>query len=326
MLYPSYEDVKKLSAEFHTIPVSYTFSADHCSPLSMYMALAEGQDNAVLLEGDFIDEEKRCIAAAACPDLILRIRDNKVTYGIGNEWIGTAPQEAWKFIREFLAANNSPQLHAFFTGGFVGLFPDKDGNNGDLLLYNELAVYDTQQEKITVIVHLHAGTDLHAQYQAAEIRTAELAAKIDRYHCRPQYWDDKPPITAALSFTLTDFMASYYKCKRVEVENAPDSFEVYRRLRHEAVSGSCAYLKMGDYQLLGVFTDKTVSPEGAVGFLSFSGGQDTRLITCAAVYERDRAVISAGAMQSDRVPLPALPAASADNAQMMLRAMENARR
>ena len=51
MLFPTLEEVQQLAAQYSTIPVFYRFPADHLTPISLFAALSEGEENAVLLEG-----------------------------------------------------------------------------------------------------------------------------------------------------------------------------------------------------------------------------------------------------------------------------------
>ena len=50
MLKPSLEEVQALAKEYNTIPVFYTFCADHQTPMNIYRCMAEKGDNSFILE------------------------------------------------------------------------------------------------------------------------------------------------------------------------------------------------------------------------------------------------------------------------------------
>ena len=50
MLYPSLETVRELAAQYNTIPVFFTFPADHRTPISIFTALSQDEETAFLLE------------------------------------------------------------------------------------------------------------------------------------------------------------------------------------------------------------------------------------------------------------------------------------
>ncbi len=309
MLFPSFEEVQALSAQFTLIPVSFTFAADHCSPLGMYQALAEGEPYALLLEGDFAANGRYAIAAAA-PALTVRMENAAVSLKNGEEWAALPDAAPADFLHTLRNACTSPACQPFFSGGLTGCCPDAQGSNGLLCQFQELAVYDRMNETITIVLPIHSTADLGAQYQAAEIRAAELGARIDRHRAQPQYWDDKPPVHAAFPITEHDFAQH-----TVTIDNAPDSFEVYRRLRRMTNGGGLLYQKQDTGALLGWFpiadADKSLR---TAGFMDFCGREDLRPLVCAAVYERDRAALTVGGRSADEANAHAVCLLDAMNA------------
>ncbi len=312
MLFPSIEEVQKLSAQYSIVPVSFTFAADHCSPLAMYMALADGQRHAFLLEGDFAGDGRFTVAGAE-PALAMRFSENRVNLQNDDTWSEIPGITATDFLRDYLAANTAPALHPFFTGGLVGRFPDAQWDHGLLFHYRELAVYDHAEETISIVLHLQSNTDLGAQYQAAEIRAAELASRIDHFHSRPQFWDDKPPVLAEFPVTETNFAQV-----TAEIDNAPDSFEVFRRLRRMEPASGLLYMKYDQGAFLGCFpVQATAAPVLTAGTAACCGTRDIRPVACAAAYERDRAVLTIGGSTVEE---------AAAHSALLLRALNAARR
>ena len=50
MLFPTLDEVRSLAAQYRTVPVSFTFPADHRTPISIFTALSQGEETAFLLE------------------------------------------------------------------------------------------------------------------------------------------------------------------------------------------------------------------------------------------------------------------------------------
>ena len=158
MLFPSFEEVQALSAQFTLIPVSFTFAADHCSPLGMYQALAEGEPYALLLEGDFAANGRYAIAAAA-PALTVRMENAAVSLKNGEEWAALPDAAPADFLHTLRNACTSPACQPFFSGGLTGCCPDAQGSNGLLCQFQELAVYDRMNETITIVLPIHSTAD-----------------------------------------------------------------------------------------------------------------------------------------------------------------------
>ena len=91
-------------------------------------------------------------------------------------------------------------------------------------------------------------------------------AGIDGFHCRGQYRDDEPMVQIDSNVTKEAYMDMVKRAKeyitagdifqvvlsqRYEIDNPPDSFEVYRRLRATNPSPYLYYFKTQDYEISG---------------------------------------------------------------------------
>lgn len=286
MLYPSLETVRELSAQYNTIPVFFTFPADHRTPISIFTALSQNEDNAFLLESvnngsqwdrySFIgfhpEREFKAFGASM-----------QVTDASGSET--QTIDHPFPFLQAQLDAQTSPKFEElpYFTGGLIGYFaydavryterrlknvPEDDTKMPDVHLfdYRELVAYDHLNSNAIVIVNLRTDRDIEEQYKYAELRAAEIAAKIDNCHCRGQYRDDEPAVRITSNMSKERFMGMVRSAKeyikagdifqvvlsqRFEVDNPPDSFEVYRRLRATNPSPYLYYFKTKDYEISG---------------------------------------------------------------------------
>jgi len=286
MLFPSLEEVKKLSSAYTRIPVFFVFPADHRTPISIYTALAEGEENAFLLESvnngtqwdrySFIGFHPVQEVRAEGSQLHITANGHQETFIESNPF----PK-----LQELLNQRTSPKFEdlPYFTGGLIGYFaydavrytekkltniPEDDIHMPDIHLfgYEELVAYDHLTSNAIVIINLDTNGSLEEQYQNAEKRAVEIAAKIDACHCRGQYRDDEPGIKVASNVTKEEYMSMVETAKqqiragdifqvvlsqRFEVENPPASFEVYRRLRATNPSPYLYYFKTKDYEISG---------------------------------------------------------------------------
>ena len=286
MLYPSLDTVRQLAAQYNTIPVFFTFPADHRTPISIFTALSHGEENAFLLESvsngsqwdrySFIGfHPEREIKASGAS---LQIID-----AAGSETL--TEEKPFAFLQALLNEKSSPRFEGlpYFTGGMIGYFaydavryserrltnvPEDDTKMPDIHLfdYRELVAYDHLNSNAIVIVNIQTERDLDQQYAYAERRAAEIAAKIDSCHCRGQFRDDEPAVRITSNISKERFIGMVNSAKeyikagdifqvvlsqRFEVDNPPDSFEVYRRLRATNPSPYLYYFKTRDYEISG---------------------------------------------------------------------------
>ena len=286
MLYPTLEEVKRLAGDYDTIPVFYRFPADHRTPIGIYLALAQGEDTAFLLESvNNGTQWDRYSFIGFHPSQEIRAEGARLTVtrdGVSETFTETDP---FRYLQKLLDASRSPKFAdlPYFTGGLIGYFgydavryteprlcniPEDDIGMPDIHLfgYEELVAFDHLGSDTIVIVNLHADGDLEAQYERAQLRAAAIAAKIDSYHCRGQFRDDEPPIQVSSNVSREEYVSMVERAReeirkgeifqvvlsqRFEVSNPPDSFEVYRRLRATNPSPYLYYFKTRGYSIAG---------------------------------------------------------------------------
>ena len=286
MLFPSLEEVRKLASEYTDIPVFSAFPADHRTPISIYTALSEGEENAFLLESvNNGTQWDRYSFIGFHPVQEIRAEGSQLHITENGTSETITEQNPFGKLQSLLNRRTSPKFEdlPYFTGGMIGYFaydavrytekkliniPEDDIHMPDIHLfgYDELVAYDHLNSNAIVIINLHADGNLEEQYQQAESRAVEIAAKIDGSSCCGQYRDDEPGIRIDSNVTKEKYMSMVERAKqqirdgeifqvvlsqRFEIENPPDSFEVYRRLRATNPSPYLYYFKTKEYEISG---------------------------------------------------------------------------
>ncbi|MDE7121116.1 MAG: anthranilate synthase component I [Oscillospiraceae bacterium] len=309
MLFPSLEKVKELAGKYTRIPVFFTFPADHRTPISIYEALSGQEETAFLLESinngtqwdrySFIGfHPVREIRAQGSS---LQVIENHI-----NNCENLTISEPFSKLQSILDAQTSPKFEdlPYFTGGMIGYFaydsvrytekklvkiPEDDTNMPDVHLfdYEELVAYDHLNSNAYIIVNLHADQNLQKQYIRAWHRAQEIAVKIENYDCHHETYPFEDTLQVRSNFTEEQFVSMVNTAKeyilsgdifqvvlsqRFEIDNPPDSFEVYRRLRATNPSPYLYYFKTKDYQIAGAspellvkVTDQTASTRPIAG-------------------------------------------------------------
>ncbi len=286
MLFPSLEEVRELAKNYTAIPVFFTFPADHRTPISIYTALSEGEENAFLLESvNNGTQWDRYSFVGFHPAQEIRAQGAQMHITVNGVSETVTEEKPFARLQAALDARTSPKIEDFpyFTGGLIGYFaydavrytekkltniPEDDIQMPDIHLfgYDELVAYDHLNSNAIVIINLDASKNLENQYKKAELRAAQIAAKIDSCHCRGQFRDDEPAVRVGSNVTKEEYISMVNQAKekifagdifqvvlsqRFEIENPPSSFEVYRRLRATNPSPYLYYFKTKDYEIAG---------------------------------------------------------------------------
>ncbi len=310
MLFPTLQEVKKLSDQYSTIPVFWEIPADHWSPLQIYAALAQGEEYAFLLESVNTPEHWQSWSyIGAGSELGLHEpADGACAYHfmtpMGETQIYTIAAEhaAFNMLRDM----DSPKYERMpeFTGGFVSA-PCGKNCTRVYRFYQELVAYNHLKSTAVIVLNLHRGADLAAQYQAAEVRAAEIAAKIERYRLSPQYRDDEPPVEVQMQGTV------------MHVHNAPDSFELYRRIRYGYPAPNLFYVKHGTEQLAGMSRREVQTPRAwEFSGVGFGCGNDVFkycIPEIAVHYLEDHAEIIAASSEDGEKVLELMRSAKQEN-------------
>ncbi|MBR4102207.1 MAG: hypothetical protein IKK51_10090 [Oscillospiraceae bacterium] len=274
MLFPSLKEVGRLSEMYSVIPVFWEIPAEHWSPLQIYAALSRSSVHAFLLEGISTPAGFCRWSYIGCdPQLLVRAKNGRTEVSAFGSTYEAADTE--QLVQEILNGRRSPVFLDCpeFTGGFAGFCLADEATSCTFGLYDEIIAYDHLKSTAVIILNLHTGTEITAQYQAAEIRAAQLAAEIEGFRLSPQFRDDAPPI----------------RVKEGGVENAPDSFELYRRIRSHFPSPHLCFCKEDDERLAASCALAKQGERRADAIAGYRGynGSDLRLFTEQAVHYAD---------------------------------------
>jgi anthranilate synthase component 1 len=144
----------------------------------------------------------------------------------------------------------------------------------DLFLYEELVAYDHLKHNGIVIQNLHTDGNLDAQYAAALWRAEEIAHTISNYNPTP-----KPSVKNGMTIVHSNTTKEAYMdiveqakdyivngdifqivlSQRFEIENPPDSFDVYRKLRISNPSPYLYYFHTPNYDVAGASPEMLAS-------------------------------------------------------------------
>ena len=327
MLYPSIDEVRELLKSYTTVPVFFTLPADHRTPISIFTALSQGEDNAFLLESvNNGTQWDRYSFIGFHP--VKEIRGHGTSLQITENGASrtVVEPEPFRYLQGLLDAQTSPKIeeYPYFTGGFIGYFaydavrytekkltrvPDDDIGMPDLHLfgYDTLVAFDHLNSNAIVIVNIRRDADIEEQYRAAEVTAAQVAAKIDSCHCRGQFRDDEPAVRVTSNVTREEYMGMVQKAKeyitagdifqvvlsqRFEVQNPPDSFEVYRRLRATNPSPYLYYFKTKDYEISGASPELLVKVNDGIAATRPIAGTRPRGKTHAEDRELEKSLLA----------------------------------
>lgn len=294
MLTPSLEQVKQLAKQYNTIPVFYDFSADNQTPINLYRAMSEGAKNAFIFESVNNGEQwGRYSFVGANPKQEIQMHGTTVCILENNQKKTFMVEHPILFLKERMAQYSAPVLPDApnFTGGLIGYFgydtvrymektlvnvPEDDIHmpDCDLFLYEELVAYDHLKHNGIVIQNLHTDGNLDAQYAAALWRAEELAQKIRTYNPTP-----KPTLKTGTAIVHSNTSKDAYMdivrqakehivngdifqivlSQRFEIQNPPDSFDVYRKLRVSNPSPYLYYFHTPTYDVAGASPEMLAS-------------------------------------------------------------------
>ncbi|MDE5753331.1 MAG: chorismate-binding protein, partial [Oscillospiraceae bacterium] len=286
MLFPSLEKVTELASQYTRIPVFYTFPADHRTPISIYSALSAGEETAFLLESiNNGTQWDRYSFIGFHPVQEIRTKGSEMQIVKAHTCEKLTVSDPFEILQSVLNAETSPKFEdlPYFTGGMIGYFaydsvrytekklvniPEDDTQMPDIHLfdYDELVAYDHLNSNAYIMINLHTDQDLAEQYAQAEQRAQEIANRIENYDCHHKTHVSEDSLQVTSNLTEEQYVSMVRTAKehilagdifqvvlsqRFEIDNPPDSFEVYRRLRATNPSPYLYYFKAKDYQIAG---------------------------------------------------------------------------
>ena len=297
MIYPCIDDVRKQLEDYELVPVFYELLSDTQTPVHIYRALSEGEENSFILESvDNKDNWGRYSFIGVNPESEIKINSHRAEIITGNAVESREVKNPVEFLKEITESYRAPQYtdKPKLTGGLIGYFsydtvryvektlvniPKDDIGMPDchLFLYREIIAFDHLSNKAIIIINLDKKSDIDTQYKAAEKRARELADKILSYSPKQAAKSSYGDLTVKSNVTKDEFMSSVEKAKehivngdifqivlsqRFEIDNPPDSFSAYRMLRATNPSPYLYYFKTKSYCIAGASPEMLVNVTG----------------------------------------------------------------
>ena len=294
MLYPALHKVTELLTEYQITPVFYEVLSDTCTPIHIYNALEQKEENCFILESvDNSQQWGRNSFIGIRPKAEIKVKNGVVTHNNGNSETTIHTENPIAYLSEIMQEYRSPNFpnKPKLTGGLIGYFaydavrymeptvadsPPDDLNMPDchLFLYDEIVAFDHLSNKAVIILNISCKGDITEQYEACKVRAEQIAQTLNYYVPTPKPRHAQKEITVTSNVTAEEFYEMVQQAKthilngdifqivlsqRFEVENPPNPFDVYRMLRTANPSPYLYYFKHKDYQIAGASPEMLVN-------------------------------------------------------------------
>lgn len=328
MLYPEISTVKELMKEYKTVPVFYEILIDSYTPVEMFNALHSAYKNCFILESvDNSNQWGRYSFVGINPKSEIIIR-NKVAEVIENGNVKTVDaSDPNELISKIINDHRSPKFNdkPKLTGGLMGYFaydmaryfektlvnpPEDDLQmpDADLFLFDEIVAYDHLSNKAVIILNIHGTDDLDKQYADCEKRKDEIISVL-KNHTPAHRTSEKKcgEIFVKSNISKEKYLENVEKAKeyirngdifqvvpsqRFEIENPPDSFDVYRALRSTNPSPYLYYFTGKDYAVAGASPEMLVSVNGRTIVTKPIAGTIKRGVTDDEDYQNEQKLVN----------------------------------
>jgi anthranilate synthase component 1 len=262
---------------------------------------AEYEDCFILESVDNKDKWGRYSYVGIDPvaEIILKDHVASVSYA-GKEPEKITVDNPIEFLSEIVEAHKSPRFNNYpkLTGGLIGFFaydmiryfektlvnvPTDDLNLPDahLQMFEKLVAYDHLSNKAVIILNINKGDDLEKKYAECEKICEEIVEVLKKHKNdagKPKNSQGsqagelpvKSNITKEHYLKNVEISKAYIKdgdifqivpSQRFEIDNPPDSFDVYRMLRSTNPSPYLYYFNYKDYAIAGASPEMLVSVE-----------------------------------------------------------------
>ncbi len=297
MLYPSVEQVKELLKTYKTVPTFYELLIDSFTPIRLFNCLHETYEDCFILESvDNKDQWGRYSYIGINPKAEYTLKNGVATVTErGKEPTTCEVKDPIAFFSGILEKHKAPKFNGRpkLTGGLIGYFAydmiryfektltspppdDLDMPDANLHLFDELVAYDHLSNKAVIIININADDDIEKKYAECEKRCEEIVSILRSYQPPEQKINSagskevsvKSNITKEQYLKNVEIAKEYIRngdifqivpSQRFEIDNPPDSFDVYRMLRSTNPSPYLYYFNHKDYAIAGASPEMLVS-------------------------------------------------------------------
>lgn len=286
MIKPSYEQAKQYEKDYTYIPICREILADDTTPILMLRKLANLDHQYFLLESveggalgrySFLGYHPRL--SVFCKEGVVKVKED----GMVRKLPGT-PKEALENLR---AQYRSPQIEGLptFTGGLVGYFSyemiqyaepklhikQNDGNDFELMMFDQLIVFDQLTHKLCIIVNAKAkegkaGYDKAVEQIQALMETLritepipnEAPVKAPEFSCNLSREAYCEMVEKTKHYIREGDIFQGVISRRFEAEYEGSLLNAYRVLRTTNPSPYMYYIQMSDMQIAGTSPETMV--------------------------------------------------------------------
>jgi len=300
MLYPDFKEFSRLANSATLVPVVKSVSADLLTPVSAFLAIAEKEPHAFLLESIERGEQiGRYTFLGAHPYMRVRARGKAIEIERGRRR-ERHEGSAFEFMKLLLREHRPAVVPGLppFSAGAVGYFAydsvrqlEKIGDrakddlslpDAELMFFDRLLAFDHLRHQI----HIVAAADVSKEspkraYDRAVRDIAALERKLDA-GLRPALWRKSPKAKPGkLKIHAGTSRKAFMRCvergkeyiaagdifqvvlsQRLDFVPEVDPFDLYRALRQVNPSPYLYFLRLGETQILGSSPEMLVRVTG----------------------------------------------------------------
>ncbi len=263
MLTPSLAQLRQQLKDYPAAPAVYSVLWDYATPVAVFDRLRREHDCCFLLESaDHSSSGGRYSFLGFSPRLEIAIRQHTAQVKNRDGVVEYAVENPMEFLCALLKPYRTPTVPGLpkFTGGLIGYFgydtvryleptltnvgeDDLKMPDCHLFLYDEIVAFDHFSNHLMLISNIRREEDVEQAYQQLQRRGDELVERIST-PLKPQIpaYRGEMKVSSNLNADAYQTMVEEAKeyildgdifqivlSQRFEVENPPDSFEMYRR-------------------------------------------------------------------------------------------------
>jgi anthranilate synthase component 1 len=300
MIRPDYKEFSRLAREFTLVPVVKSVMADLMTPVSAFLAISRGEENAFLLESVERGEQiGRYTFLGARPYMQLHARGGEITIARGKK-SETQQGNVFQVAKRLLGEHRPAAIPGLppFTGGAVGFFAydvvrhlenigestkdDLQLPDCRLMFFNRLLAFDHLHHQIHIIATADVSTETPLKAYDSAVRDIAALEKKLASGLRPGEWRSGHParrrplkissitprkkfedsVRASKEYITAGDIFQVVLSQRLDFTPDVPPFDIYRALRAVNPSPYMYFLRMGDLQVLGSSPEMLVRVTG----------------------------------------------------------------
>jgi anthranilate synthase component I len=300
MAYPKFKEFSRLARSATLLPVVKSVSADLLTPVSAFLAIAEKEPHAFLLESVERGEQiGRYTFLGARPYMRLRARGSKIVIERGRRR-ELRQGDVFQVVKQLLGEHCPAAIAGLppFTAGAVGYFAydvvrqlEKIGEHAkddlslpdaELMFFDRVLAFDHLRHQIHIVATADVSRESPRRAYARAVRDIDRIEKQLASGLRSTLWRRAAKLKASqlkvrAETSRAKFIRSVERCKeyiaagdifqvvlsqRLDFVPAVDPFDLYRALRQVNPSPYLYFLRMGETQILGSSPEMLVRVTG----------------------------------------------------------------